>query len=76
VGATWPATRSAFSFVQFLNGAANPSVASGLLLRVVDPADELVSCQHRDAEPGCLGCLIRDEGIGKIFGQVMNLAAG
>src|SRR3954447_8456246 len=51
VRAAWPAAGTALALLKLLLGAADPAFARCHLLRVLHPADELVSCERRDVVP-------------------------
>src|SRR5205823_2810765 len=50
-----PAAGSALAFFQLLLGPPNAARPGGLLLGILDPADELVAGQWRDVVPGIEG---------------------
>jgi len=50
--APWPAARPTLAFLQLLLGPANAPSSGHFLLRILDPADELVAGQRRDVLPG------------------------
>jgi len=73
--ASRPTARPALALIQLLNCAANPALAGARLLRVADPADELVARQHRDVQPDSFGGLVVHESRGEVSGQVVDLAS-
>src|SRR5829696_4326940 len=50
--ASRPAAGPALAFLQLLPGPPNTALPGGLLLGILDPADELVAGQWRDVVPG------------------------
>ena len=50
-----PTARAALALLQLLRRSADPTLPSLRLLRIVDPADELVRGQRRDVAPGVGG---------------------
>src|SRR5262249_22107628 len=71
-----PAARPALAFLELLLGPSNTALPRGLLLRILDPADELVACQGRDVLPGLERCGVGDQRLTQVRGQFMRHPAG
>jgi hypothetical protein len=59
--APWPAAGPTLALLQLLLGPANTAFSGHLLLRILDPADELVAGQRRDVPKETGGSGARDE---------------
>ena len=76
-GACNPASnRGGAALFQLLPGATDAALAGGLLLGVLDPADELVARQRCDVVPGFERRAARHERVPQVRGKRMNDAAG
>jgi catechol 2,3-dioxygenase-like lactoylglutathione lyase family enzyme len=71
-----PTARPALSFLQLLLRSPNPPYSGGLLLCILDPADELVPGQRRDVLPGVERCRIREQRLTEVLGQFMHHPTG
>lgn len=71
-----PAAGAAQALFELLLGPANAALSGGLLLGVVDPADELVACQRGDVLPGSECCGVGDQCLAQVRGQLVHDAAG
>src|SRR5277367_2109860 len=71
-----PATRSALALFELLLGAANAALSGGLLLGVLDPADELVARQGGDVLPGSECSGVGDQRPAQVCGQPVHYPAG
>src|ERR1700736_4544222 len=71
-----PAAGPALALLQLLPGPPNAALPSGVLLGMLDPADELVAGQGRDVLPGieCRG--IGDQRLEQIHREFMHDPAG
>lgn len=71
-----PTAGSALAFQEFFLGSANAALPSRPLLRVLDPADELVAGQGRDVVPGieCRG--VSEQRLVQICGQLVHHPTG
>src|SRR5438094_1209084 len=67
-----PAAGPALAFLQLLLGPPNAALSRGLLLGILDPADELVAGQGRDVLPRveCRG--VGDQRLPQVRGQFVN----
>jgi hypothetical protein len=64
--AAGPAAGSTLAFLQLLLGPANAALPSRLLLRIFDPADELVAGQWRDVVPGIESRGVADQRLAQV----------
>src|SRR5437588_11966802 len=71
-----PAAGPALAFLQLLLGPPNAALSGGLLLRILDPADELVAGEGRDVLPGIQRRGVGDQRRTQIRGQSMHHATG
>jgi hypothetical protein len=71
-----PAAGPALALLELLLGPPNAARAGGVLLCILDPADELVAGQGRDVLPGieCRG--VDDQRISQVRGQFMHHPTG
>src|SRR5580704_2579709 len=71
VRAPWPAAGATLAFLQLLLRPANAAFSGLLLLGILDPADELVAGQRRDALPSieCRG--VGDQRLAQVCGKLM-----
>src|ERR1700689_3817391 len=76
VAAPRPAAGPALTFLQFLLGPANAAFPGRLLLGILDPADELVAGQRRDAGPGVERRRVGDQCLAQIRGKFVHYPAG
>jgi hypothetical protein len=67
-----PAARSTLALLQFLLGAANASFARLLLLRILDPADELIAREGRDVLPRGQRRVVADQRRAQIGWQLVH----
>ena len=72
----WPTTGPPLAFLQLLLSPANTAFSGLLLLCVLDPTDELVAGQRSDVLPGHEGCLVEEQGLAQVSGQVVHNPAG
>jgi hypothetical protein len=71
-----PAAGPALSFLKLFLGPPNATFSGGLLLGVLDPADELVASQRCDVLPGIECCGVGDQHLAQVRGQLMHHPAG
>ena len=71
-----PAAGPALAFLQLLLGAPNAALSGGLLLGILDPADELVAGQGRDVLPGIKCRRVGDQRLTQVRGKLMHHPAG
>src|SRR3954454_1725315 len=71
-----PAAGPALTLLQLLLGPPDATLSGGLLLRILDPADELVAGQGRDVVPGIERRGVVDQGPPQVRGQLMHNSAG
>src|SRR5258708_33979846 len=71
-----PAAGPALAFLQLLLGPSNAALSGGLLLGILDPADELVAGQGRDVPPGIECGRARDQRLIQVRGQFMHDSTG
>ena len=64
------------AFFQLFSGPTNATFSSGLLLGVVDPADELVACQGSDVDPGGERRRAGDERLSEIGRKLVDHSTG
>src|SRR4029077_4475039 len=76
VAAARPTARAAHAFLELLPGAADTALVGCGFLRILDPADELVTGEGRDVEPGGERLPAAGEPLTKVGGQVVDDAAG
>src|SRR3954453_19940832 len=72
VVAARPTARATLAFLQFVLRPPDPPLPSGLLLRILDPADELVAGQRRYVPPGFEGRRVGDQRLAQICGERVN----
>jgi len=70
--ASWPTARPAQAFPELFLRPPNTSFARHGLFGIVDPADELVTCQWRDVVPGIECGRVGDQCLAQVFGKVVN----
>src|SRR5271154_3363063 len=71
-----PAAGPALSFLQLFPRAPDAALAGGLLLGILDPADELVAGQGRDVLPGIECSGVGDQRPTQVRGQFMHPPPG
>src|SRR5271165_1648482 len=71
-----PAAGPALAFLQLFPGPPNAALPGGLLLGILDPADELVAGQRRDVIPGIECRAVGDQRHTKVCGQFMHHPTG
>ena len=71
-----PATRPTLALLQFLLGPANAALPGHLLLGILHPADEFVSCQGCDVLPGIESRAIRRERLAKVCRKLVHYPTG
>src|SRR5258706_13282896 len=76
VVATRPAAGPTLAFLQLLLGSANAALSGHLLLRILDPADELVARERRDVLPRIERSTVCGERLAQIVGKLVYDATG
>ena len=76
VRATWPTAGPALAFLQLLLGPSNSALSGHLLLGILDPADELVAGQGRYVLPGIECCVVADQRLAQVRGQLVYHPTG
>jgi len=76
VFATWPATRTTLTLLEFVQGDLEPTLTGGLLLSVLDPADELVAGKRCDVLPRPLCRWMGDQCAAQVQWQLMHHTTG
>ncbi len=76
VAASRPAAGPALAFLQLLLGPPDTALSGGLLLGILDPADELVAGQGRDVLPGIECRPVGDQCLTQVRGQFMHHPPG
>lgn len=76
MAATGPAARPAHAFLQLLLGPANAAFSSLLLLRILDPTDELVAGERRDVVPSSERGEIREQRLAQVVGEFVHDPTG
>lgn len=71
-----PAARPALTFLELFLGAPNPARSGGLLLGILDPADELVARQGRYVLPNVKRRGAGEQSLAQVPGQFMYHPAG
>src|ERR1700759_1449195 len=71
-----PAAGPAHAFLELFARAPDAALARGLLLGLLDPADELVAGERRDVLPGVERCRVGDQRLAQVRGQLVHDAAG
>lgn len=71
-----PAAGPALAFLQLLLGPPDAALSGGLLLGILDPADELVAGQGRDVLPGIECRRVGDQCLTQVRGQFMHHPPG
>lgn len=74
--ATGPAAGPALAFFQLLPGPVNAALSRHRLLRVLDPADELVARQGGDVPPGSERRGAREQRLPQVFRELVHHPAG
>ena len=76
VAAPRPAARPTLALLKLLLGAANAAFSSHRLLRILDPADELVAGQWRDVLPGIERRGVGDQSFAQVFRKLVDHPTG
>jgi hypothetical protein len=71
-----PAAGPTLAFLKLLLGSANAAFSGHLLLGILDPADELVAGQRRDAHPGSERCRVGDQRFAQVFRKFVHHPTG
>src|SRR3954447_23834722 len=71
-----PAAGPALPFLELLLGPANAALSRLLLLRVLDPADELVAGQRRDVVPRVERVRIGGQRVTQVWWELVHHATG
>ncbi len=71
-----PAARSTLAFLQLLLGPANAAFSCGLLLGILDPADELVAGERCDVLPGIECRRVGDERLAQVLWKLVHHPTG
>jgi hypothetical protein len=76
VPASRPAARSTLTFLQLLLGPSNSAFSGHRLLRILDPADELIAGQRSDVLPSieCRG--VGDQCLAQVCGKFVHRPTG
>src|SRR2546429_9685689 len=72
----WPAAGPALAFLQLLLCPPNAALSGGLLLGILDPADELVAGQGRDVLPGIERRGIGDQRLAQVSWKLVHHPTG
>ena len=71
-----PAAGPALALFELLAGPANAALSGRLLLRILDPADELVAGQRRDVPPGIERRGVGDQLRAQVRGKLVHHSTG
>jgi len=71
-----PTAGPALAFLQLFLRSPNAPRSGGLLLGILDPADELVSGQGRDVVPGLERRRVGQQRLTEVRGKLMHYPAG
>ena len=74
--APWPTAGPTLAFLELLPGSANAAFSSGLLLRILDPADELVAGERRDVLPGIERRRVGDQRHAQVLWKLVHHPTG
>ncbi len=74
--APWPAAGSTLAFLELLLGPANATFSGGLLLGVLDPADELVAGERGDVLPGIKRRRVGDQRPAQVLWKLVHHPTG
>ena len=76
VPASRPAAWPALAFLQLLEGSADAALPRGLLLGILDPADEFVARQRGDVFPGRERGVAADQRLAQFCRELVHGPAG
>ena len=74
--APWPTAGPTLAFLELLPGPANAAFSSGLLLRILYPADELVAGERRDVLPGIERRRVGDQRPAQVLWKLVHHPTG